>query len=208
MSVNIASVMVKYPELNKVKTRLAESIGSDKALQVYQLLIENLSEKSLPTEENNYTFGSFVTPADKIVDFQFLYSNYAFYHKQDGNNLGERMFNAFLQMFTTQKADKAILIGADIPDLTNTIIEDAFMQLDYADIVLGPTTDGGYYLIGMKSVHKEIFENIDWGTSDVLNSTLNICRAISLEFKLLEILSDVDTYEDLQKFPEFINKMQ
>ena len=208
MSINIAAVMVKHPQLGKVKTRLSEITGAEKALQVYTHLLENLEQNCLPKAVNSYLLGSFVTPENKVLEFQKMYETYNFYISQHGDNLGERMKHAFEHLFRKMHAEKGLLIGADIPHLNSSIIETAFSLLDSSDIVLGPTQDGGYYLIGMKSIHKELFKNISWGTKNVFETTIKICQKASLKYSLLDTLSDLDNAEDLELFPEIVKKMQ
>ena len=82
------------------------------------------------------------------------------------------------------------------------IILNAFKQLENAEIVIGPATDGGYYLLGMKKLHEEIFKNIDWSTPKVLNQTISFCKKKHLSFFLLPELSDVDNEADLEKYPD------
>ncbi len=208
MSNNIVAVMAKHPELSQVKTRLAKTLGDLKALEVYKILLDNLCENCLPKQNNQYTLGAFITPTGSINDFQLLYNNFAFYNPQNGDNLGERMQNALQFIFSDLHADKAILIGADIPDLDRNIIDCAFDILSTNDVVIGPTDDGGYYLLGIHKVYSEMFQNIRWGTSTVLDQTLKNCKSLSLKTKQLQVLSDLDIQEDLKSFPQILSKMQ
>ena len=208
MQNNIVAVMAKHPELSKVKTRLAATVGDEKALEVYELLLENLCTQCQPRIDDTYKLGSFITPPTQIESFKEKYNNFEFYYPQIGNTLGEKMYNAFIYLVTDLQANKAMLIGADIPNLNANIIQIGCSKLYTHDIVLGPTDDGGYYLIGMKKVYSEIFENIRWGTSEVLSKTLKRCAKLSLSVYQLETLSDLDREEDLQKFPQIQNKMQ
>ncbi len=208
MPVNIAAVMAKLPVLSKVKTRLAKTIGKPKALKVYEILLDNLCEKCLPSDNNSFKLGCFITPSNKTKDFYKLYSSFAFYRPQKGNDLGERMNSAFQNIFSEFHAAKAILIGADIPDLHRDIIENAFRKLMTNDVVIGPTDDGGYYLIGMRQTESTLFENIPWGTSHVLEQTFEVCQKNILSVGILELLSDLDTEEDLKKYPIILSKLQ
>jgi glycosyltransferase A (GT-A) superfamily protein (DUF2064 family) len=97
-------------------------------------------------------------------------------------------------------ASKSVIAGVDIPELEAEIVRDAFKKLDSADIVIGPATDGGYYLIGMKSLHREIFRNILWSTEKVLEQTIHVIDNLKLKYETVITLSDVDTLEDLMKF--------
>jgi glycosyltransferase A (GT-A) superfamily protein (DUF2064 family) len=113
------------------------------------------------------------------------------------------MANALEEMFE-MGAEKAIVVGADIPELHRGIIERAFGELDSADIVVGPARDGGYYLIGMKSTHPEIFLNIDWGTGEVFSKTLLNIERMGLRYRTVETLFDVDCLEDFLKAGEIL----
>ena len=89
--------------------------------------------------------------------------------------------------------------GADIPLLTSEILKDAFLKLEGADVVLGPASDGGYYLIGMKSIH-EIFGGIPWSTEKVFTETVSAIGRLNLRMERTVTLSDVDTIDDLMKW--------
>ena len=102
---------------------------------------------------------------------------------QEGNDLGSRLANAF--DFVLNQHDRAVVIGTDSPDLPVERIQHAFEKLNEADIVLGPTDDGGYYLLGLSRLLPEIFENISWGTDKVLQQTLQ--RAGNFKVNLLEL---------------------
>lgn len=196
--------MAKFPEPGKVKTRLAESLGDDTALEIYKDLLQNIYSQCI--HKNRYKFGVIVSPENKLNDFQKFFSGFDFYFSQTEGDLGKRMKNAFYSLFEKKKADKVILIGSDIPNLNNNIISKAFKELDENDIVYGPTEDGGYYLIGMKKVYQQLFEHIKWGVSDVLSTSLDIADKNNISYYLLEILSDLDTFEDMFNFPELYEK--
>ncbi len=96
---------------------------------------------------------------------------------------------------------KAIIIGSDCPEINSPLIQNAFKDLHEFDAVIGPTPDGGYYLLGLKTLHHELFENIPWSTDQVFNKTIEKMQSLELRFKILDELSDLDTKEDLDKFP-------
>lgn len=207
---NIVALMAKYPELGKVKTRLAKSLGESTAHSIYLDLLANVIDSCSPSENDNYRFGIFVTPHDKSDDFKNKFDDFDFYHGQSDGDLGNRMKNAFDLLFTEDNSTKVILIGADIPNLNRTIITKAFDLLDECNVVFGPTEDGGYYLIGMKIPNHLLFSNIKWGQADVLSSSLDIADANNISYHLIECLHDLDTEEDLERFPDlhkkYINK--
>jgi rSAM/selenodomain-associated transferase 1 len=106
------------------------------------------------------------------------------------------MKNAFEKIFSTG-AQKVIIIGTDIPDLSKEIIIDAFVKLNSYDIVIGPSKDGGYYLLGMKKMNSQLFEGIQFSTASVLKETMIKVKELKLTYHLLPELMDIDTEEDL-----------
>jgi hypothetical protein len=105
------------------------------------------------------------------------------------------MRNAFSEAFADGAA-KVVMIGSDCPYLSVEDIREAWNELDRRELVFGPAEDGGYWLVGAKAVHRELFEGLDWGTETVLQESLRRARQLSLRIGLLKILSDVDTGED------------
>jgi glycosyltransferase A (GT-A) superfamily protein (DUF2064 family) len=93
-----------------------------------------------------------------------------------------------------------VIIGTDCPDLNASVIMNAYVYLEDHDIVIGPASDGGYYLLGMKKLHPRLFEKIDWSTGKVLAQTLKICESSNLSTFLLPELSDIDDENDLKKY--------
>jgi rSAM/selenodomain-associated transferase 1 len=118
---------------------------------------------------------------------------------QDGQDLGERMAHAFARSFESGM-DKVVLIGTDCPTLQSHHLHEAFEALTHSDLVLGPATDGGYYLIGMKCRSDYLFEGITWSTSQVLSETLNVASQNGLTNTLLQELNDIDTQEDWERY--------
>ena len=110
---------------------------------------------------------------------------------QSAGDLGCRMRSAIFDSFRTG-CERVVLVGTDIPDLSAEIFERAFNALSSHDIVIGPSTDGGYWLVGMRRP-VDVFREIKWGTSEVLNQTLSLVQKTGLSVHLLDPLSDVDT---------------
>lgn len=189
---NLLLIFYRNPELGKVKTRLAATIGNEKALAVYLKLAEHTK---------NITEG---LKADKVVFYsqtieikdQWPGETYQ-KHEQSGNDLGERMLNAFQYGFD-RGYKRVCIIGTDCLELNRTIIETAFHALERHDVVLGPAKDGGYYLLGMKKMHADFFINKNWSTQTVMHDTLlNILHNLA-SLHLLPLLSDIDVEEDLK----------
>ncbi|MCG8307173.1 MAG: TIGR04282 family arsenosugar biosynthesis glycosyltransferase [Cytophagales bacterium] len=186
-------IFVKNPELGKVKSRLAKSIGKEKALQVYKKLLQQTKNITVAVDCDKL-----ICYSDRI-ERNDLWDNINFKKSvQAGKDLGDRMFNSIRQA-SKDAYNRICLIGSDNMELTSEIINRAFGYLDGDDIVLGPAKDGGYYLIGMKYPVSEIFSNKKWGSSDVLQETINDISRLGLSCRLLPELNDIDEIEDINE---------
>lgn len=199
---NLLVVFVKNPVQGKAKTRLAASIGDAAALEVYKRLIA-ITEKETSNVVNSDLHVYFSTETDATLwsgKQQFV---------QQGNDLGERMFDAFEHGFTLGY-ERIVGVGSDLPDLTAAIISQGLELLKSSDTVFGPSEDGGYYLIGMSKKITCIFENKQWSTETLLRKTLEELTSKEYSTSILETLNDIDTIEDLRAsslaecFSEFV----
>lgn len=185
-------VFVKNPERGKVKTRLAATLGPDRALGVYKkLLSHTINAASQTNAVREVWYSSFVDENDTIPP--------DFFDKklQPQGNLGAKMAYAFREGFENGFS-KVVIIGSDCPGISSGLLEEAYRELDKHDLVIGPSKDGGYYLLGMNRYLPELFENIEWSTDRVLPVTLKRAKSLSLTVGLLAELNDIDTEEDLQ----------
>lgn len=185
-------VFSKNPTLGKVKTRLAKTIGKDKALQVYKALLKKTASvlEELAVDIHLY-YSDYIEKDD-------LFSTIVTQKKvQTGEQLGERMVNAFQESFISY--DKVVIIGTDLWTLETQDIKNAFKALEQHSAVIGPSADGGYYLLGMTEVIPQIFVNKQWGTSSVLPNTIEDLK--SIKYYLLQEKNDVDTFSDLEEYP-------
>jgi len=191
---NSIIIFLRYPKTGQVKTRLAKTTSSEFALRFYKSCAENIVKnvKRIPGI-NRFAFYSNEAEKEKIVDWL---GSKLFFLPQQGNDLGNRMKNAFEKVFSTG-AQKVIIIGTDIPDLSENIIKNAFNILDKNDVVIGPSKDGGYYLLGLKKMYTELFEGIEYSTRMVFTETLSVVKKLKLSYQLLPELQDIDTEEDL-----------
>lgn len=192
---NLLLIFVKNPVIGKVKTRMAKHLGNKKALEIYNFLLDHSVQITTPVDVVKQVYYSEEIWYNDIWDNR-IYSK----RSQEGSDLGERMGNAIKNGFN-EGFTNIILIGSDIFDLNQHIIENAFRELENHDYVLGPAADGGYYLIGMKSLNSEVFKNKNWGTSSVLKETLDDLKEKDL--KILETLNDVDVFGDIKDHPAF-----
>lgn len=184
-------IFVRNPVPGKVKTRLARTIGPEAALSVYRHLLQHTHSITWALLPDKFVF------YDEGIRENDLWEN-SIYGKfrQQGEDLGERMRNAFDDLF--QKGyRKLVIVGSDCFELTKAIIEEGFHRLDRHDLVFGPTADGGYYLLGMKKMTTSIFTGKAWSTSAVLQETLKSADDLDLSHFLLPVLTDVDEEKDI-----------
>jgi len=190
MTDKLVMVFTRNPKLGKVKTRLAKTIGDRSALKIYKYLLEHTEKtmRHLPCDKS-----VFYSEEIKINDLW----NPKYYDKQlqSGGDLGMRMKNAFQFAFDS-KYNKVVIVGSDLPELKSEHIKIAFQKLDQNDFVIGPAHDGGYYLLGMNSMHYDLFKNKVWGTASVFNDTIKDLENESVF--LLDTLNDVDIYDDMK----------
>ncbi len=187
-------IFTRNPELGKCKTRLAKTIGDESALDIYKYLLQHTATISEKVKADKYIFYSENIKRDDI------WNSSVFNKKlQQGDDLGERMENAFSELFELGY-EKVIIIGSDLLDLTSENVTNAFELLTDFENVIGPAKDGGYYLLGMKKLNSDIFKKKDWGTLSVLKKTLENLRDNKVH--LLIELNDIDTFEDMQHYTE------
>lgn len=185
-------LFVRNPEIGKVKTRLARDIGDEKALMVYEKLLNRTLEVSLPIRCPKFVY------YDEAINPNDLWNVAGYIKKvQEGADLGERMFNAFKDLFYLG-FEKVLIIGSDCFDLKTEIIEDGFRLLNTNKVVIGPATDGGYYLMGMNMLIPDLFFDKTWSTDQVMEQTINELRRMSISYGLLPELNDIDDIEDLR----------
>lgn len=187
-------VFVKNPELGKVKTRLASTLGDEKALEIYNKLVGYTRGILLEVDSTNkYVFYS------SFIDEEDDWSNDVFEKRlQVSGDLGTKITKAVQHIFET--CDQVVIIGSDCPQLQSQGIKEAFSKLDTSNIVIGPSQDGGYYLLGMDDFYPELFQDINWSTETVCAETLQKAETLNLKSTKLEVLSDVDFEEDWVKY--------
>lgn len=182
-------VFVKNAILGTAKTRLAKTIGNEAAFEVYKYLMHITEQATLGLEECDVHI---YFSSEKDSTRWTGYTQYV----QQGNDLGERMSDAFRRGFENGYT-QIVGVGSDLPDLTSAVIERGLNELNSNDAVFGPAEDGGYYLIGMRSMIECIFENKPWSTEQLLNITLDDLATNGFSVGLIETLNDVDTEDDL-----------
>lgn len=187
-------IFVRHPELGKVKTRLAKGVGEQKALQIYQSLIAHTQQVA-----SSSNVQCFVFYAQELVADDLWHTPPFIKFAQQGKDLGERMANAFATVFA-QGYEHACIIGSDCPIIEKEHIQQAFSQLHRHQVVIGPSQDGGYYLLGLSQPQSSLFQHIEWSTSSVFQRTLSIAQSLSLSIHILPTLFDIDTQEDWETY--------
>lgn len=190
-------IFAKNLDKGKVKTRLAQEVGEEQALNVYHKLLIYTKEitKKLNCEKSVYY-------SDRI-DNNDLWDNMIYdKHLQQGQDTGERMQNALADAFAEGK-NRVVIIGTDCIDMESYMIKEAFAVLESNDVVIGPSRQGGYYLLGMRKFLPTLFEDKQWGTNDLLMDTILDLKKMNARYYLLKTLQDIDTLEDLDQMSKF-----
>ena len=192
---SILIIFTRNPILGKVKTRLAKAVGKKTALDIYLFLLQKTKEVTQNIQCDKVIFYS-----QEVLENDLWDTTTYKKELQVGKHLGAKMNHAFETCFK-DKYHKVVLIGSDLYDLEASHIKEAFEKLEKKDVVIGPATDGGYYLIGLKKTYPEIFQNKNWGTSSVREDTLKNLEKVDVH--LLPMLNDVDVIEDIEHHPAF-----
>ncbi len=187
----------KYPDPGMVKSRLARDLGEERAVAVYKVMLEHTVRTISP---GDYKLVLCCFPHTYHTFFEYCSNKY---HvplcKQEGDDLGERMFHAICSYLKDRHP--VVLIGSDCPELGLGHINEAFRLLEAGnDIVLVPSRDSGYALIGANQIDRLVFEGISWGSDRVLQQTLRRIKELRWKSHCLSEVRDVDTLEDYQYF--------
>jgi uncharacterized protein len=188
---------LKYPQPGLVKTRLAQDVGEQAAASFYlEILLGQL--KMLEAVPSELSVHLHCDPSRPLSDYQHLLDAYRHpLSLQKGRTLGERLTNSIIGLIPYYAG--VVAVGTDCPGLDHHHLTKTREAIALgADLVLGPARDGGYYLIGMNRFHPELFENIPWGTREVFAVTRHRARLLDLNVCELEVLRDIDTWEDLK----------
>ena len=185
-------VFVKNAIPGKVKTRLAAEVGDVRAMDIYKKLVSRTREVVSGLHLSTFIYYSAFLAEDE-------WSSVIFEKRvQQGTDLGKRMSNAIRDIL--KEKQKVILIGSDCPTINQDHIKEAFNQLSTNQVVIGPSYDGGYYLIGMDNHYPTLFSGISWSTSSVLEQTMTIARDLHLRTALLKHEPDIDFASDWEEY--------
>jgi len=193
-------VFLKVPKPGFVKTRLAATVGPDRACEIYCELVERLLERirSVPNVELR------IAPDDGIVECESWRQPHWEIRSQGVGDLGARMSRAFEEAFSSGW-DRVLAIGSDCPYVGIEQIQDGRDRLDRDSVVLGPARDGGYWMIGMGRYLPSLFDGVEWSTEKVLEQTMKRTEAEGESVSLLEILEDID---DLDAWNRYVNEKE
>lgn len=192
MQQNLLIIFVKNKIEGQYKTRLVESIGQQRTFEVYTKLLNHTATMASEVDANKWVFyHDHVDEEDEFTQDTFRKL------VQANGDLGQRMANAFQKGFQND-FKKVVIVGSDCAEIKPEDIQQAFDVLDTKPLVVGPASDGGYYLLGMTAFHESLFERQPWSTRKLLEKTLETARNHGLDFGLLPPLNDIDDINDLK----------
>jgi rSAM/selenodomain-associated transferase 1 len=195
-------IFARYPELGRVKSRLARELGPEATLQLYQAMVDDLLDRvGSSSEETAIEVGW--SGADDVAgrELRSTFRDHSLF-QQTGTDLGDRLVVAFTERVFFHQASKVIAIGTDDPALPRALIDKAFELLESCEYVIGPASDGGYYLIGARAgtFRTALFRDVPWGEPSVLETTLAKIRAFNATVALLPVRRDIDDLASLEAF--------
>ncbi len=203
MSAQTLIIFAKLPRPGEVKTRLGQTVGMREAAEIYRLFAEHaftLGRQLLERGSRVYVFHDPGSTADEMREWVGPLFHLV---SQEGATLGDRMHRAFEHTFG-EGSKHTVLIGTDVPELDLATLERAFDGLIHCDVVLGPSSDGGYYLIGMSTPAGELFDGVRWSSETVYLETKQRLQGLNLSFTELNVLDDIDTIADYKAYQERI----
>lgn len=189
-------VMTRYPQKGRVKTRLIEALGTEGATRLHQRMAEHTLATLKPLADINLADLFVFFQGGDAARMQAWLGQRAIYKPQPEGDLGAKMAHAFNETFYAGYSS-AIILGTDCPHLDGDTIAQAFNMLNYADTVLGPAEDGGYYLLGLSRPCPQLFQGIHWSSSQVLAQTVAQAKQQHMAIQYLPTLTDIDSPEDL-----------
>lgn len=188
--------MGKLPERGKVKTRIAAALGDEQALELYRCTLHDTLALALSIADVAHAL-SYTPPTNNVRRyFEHAAPQFALIPQQ-GLTLGERISSTLASVLKSHSP--VVVIGSDSPDLPALLIARAFDVLRGTDVVLGPAHDGGYYLLGVRSMQPALFEGIDWSTQVVAQQTRERAAEARLRIVDLPLWHDLDTVADLKR---------
>ena len=196
-------IMAKAPRLGSVKTRLAETIALPAVTELYRCLLNDTIALAQALDRVDVAI---VCPASDVEDLSRAVNNAAPVVPQTGKGLAAALTSVFAH-FTNRDYQRVIAFNSDSPHLPVSILESAFDVLDTRDLVVGPTHDGGYYLVGAKASHPDLFSNDGIGTASALESLLTRAHALRLSVHRTDPFYDIDVAADLSQLADELQRI-
>ncbi len=192
-------IFLRWPEPGMVKTRLAAAVGDTAACNIYKKMSLDLLEVCRNVKDI-FDLHIFCNGAD-LSKFETWLGEEHHYHLQEGDDLGQKQINAFNKIFSLSYRN-AVIIGSDCPAVDQTILRSSYNSLSKTEIPIGPTHDGGYYLLGLPdhALPDKIFSDIHWSSQSVYPSISLNLRRQRLAITSLPTLHDVDTASDAEYY--------
>jgi rSAM/selenodomain-associated transferase 1 len=200
MKKNAVILFTRIPVAGKTKTRLRPLLSDDECCEIQRAFITDVFDVLQSGLANCDIFVCY-SPEGNLDDLMSITKNAKTHFQQEGSDLGEKMYNAFCHVFAIGY-ERCLLIGSDIPQLKSEHINQALELLKSSDIVLSPTEDGGYYLVGMKEPCKELFKLEEYGISNVFEKTIAAANRAGKSCAVGTMLADVDEPDDLYRLAE------
>ncbi|HET6273917.1 MAG TPA: TIGR04282 family arsenosugar biosynthesis glycosyltransferase [Bacteroidota bacterium] len=192
-------MFAKLPRAGEVKTRLGRAVGMDRAADIYKELAEHAFGIADELASSGTKVYLFYDPIATGQDIRSWIKRRFSYVPQQGRSLGDRMQHAFA-VTVGDGAQQTVIIGTDVPELQASMVNNAFNRLANHDIVVGPSLDGGYFLLGMTAPIKDVFNGVEWSTDQVFDGTMARIRQLDLSCSVLPALADIDTEQDLREY--------
>jgi len=186
-------VFVKLPAAGRVKTRLQPELSPALASRLYRAMADDVFTALERPEQ--WDLVAFFSPPEQERAFREWLPSSTDLVAQSGTDLGERLAGAF-EWSHAQGYSRTIIVGTDMPTLGGDVLGDAFEALERVGVVLGPSTDGGYYLVGLNEPRPGLFENVSWSTPEVLEQTIARIGEAGARYHLLPERTDIDTWQD------------
>ncbi len=194
-------IFAKLPRAGDVKTRLGEAIGMQEAARIYQCFAEHAFSLGRELLEKECKVYVFYGPAASVDEMRTWVGPLLRLIPQEGMTLGDRMHHAFEVTFA-EGSKRSVIIGTDVPELDLLTLEQAFNSLSHQDAVIGPSSDGGYYLLGMNAPTKELFDDVAWSSETVYHETIQRLSRLNLSFAQFDELADIDTIADYKAYQD------
>ncbi len=200
------SIMAKAPRAGEVKTRLSPPLSTDEAAELYRCFLLDKIEQVIALKTASPAIA--YTPDEGRTFFEEFAPGFVLL-PQRGPDLGFRLANTFDQLLAKGYAG-ALAIDSDTPTLPTHFLEQALdlIATTHIDLVLGPSDDGGYYLIGLRKLYRELFEEMAWSTAEVVSETIRRAEAKGLKVAMLPLWFDVDIAEDLKRLKASLEHAQ